>query len=173
MEERLIFPKLKDGDVFTVPLGDGRAAVGQVVSTYLSAHYVVIYDFVAPEDNIDLDAADSLQTEPLFGGLTFDALFRPGRWQVLGNSVVDGTKFLPAYKTGASEIGNCVIENFKGTRSRPATEVEEAIVPFRTCLSPIVLEQAMKAHLGMEPWLDLFEEVRWGQMVKSADIFGE
>ncbi|MCC3271715.1 immunity 26/phosphotriesterase HocA family protein [Arthrobacter zhangbolii] len=167
------FPKLKDGDVFKVPLGDGRAAVGQVISTYFSAHYVVIFDFVAQEDDIELNVTSALQSRPAFGGLTFDALFRPGRWQVLGNSVVDGRKFLPAYKTGASEIGNCVIEDFKGTRRRPATEVEEAIVPFRTTISPIILERAMKAHVGMEPWLDAFDEVRLGQTVKSADIFDD
>jgi len=134
---------------------------------------MVVFDFVASDAEVDLDVTDALQAQPLFGGLTFDGLFRPGRWQLFGNSVVDGSKFLPAYKIGASENGNCVIEDFKGERRRVATDVEEAIVPFRTTISPIILERAMKAHLGMEPWLDIFEGVRLGQMVKSAEIFDD
>lgn len=169
--QRLKFPTLKDGDVFKIPLGDGRAAVGQIVAPYFSAFYMVVFDFVAPEDDLHLHVTEALQAPPVFGGLTFDALFRPGRWQVVRNSAVDGRKFLPAYKTGASEIGNCVIEDFTGTRRRPATDLEEEIVPFRKTASPIVFERAMKAHLGLEPWLDVFDEVRLGQVVKSVDVF--
>lgn len=38
------------GDIFTVPLGDGRAALGQVIGKYKSSFYVVVFDLVVPED---------------------------------------------------------------------------------------------------------------------------
>lgn len=79
MTQELKFPKLNDGDVFKIPLGDGRAAIGQIISAYFSARYVVIYDYVAPEEDVDSYIDDALKARPLFGGLTFDALFRPGR----------------------------------------------------------------------------------------------
>lgn len=46
------FPTLNDGGVFKIPLGDDSAAVGQVVSSYLSTYYVTIFDLVAPEEEV-------------------------------------------------------------------------------------------------------------------------
>lgn len=56
---------LKDGDVFSVSLGDGTAAIGQIVSSYLASYYVVLFDFVAPENEIRSKVSDALHTTPL------------------------------------------------------------------------------------------------------------
>lgn len=165
-------PILKDGDVFKIPLGDGRAAVGQIVASYLASLYVVIFDFVAPEGEIRSQISEALQAPPLFGGLTYESLFRPGGWEVLENRLVDQGKFLPAYKVGTSDLGNCMIEDFNAGRRRPATAMEEEMIPFRSTFSAAVYERALKAHLGLEPWHDAFGRVRLGEVVKSADIFG-
>jgi hypothetical protein len=163
----------KDGDVFSIALGDGSAAVGQVVSSYLASHYVVLFDFVAPEDEVGSRISDALRAKPLFGGLTLDALFRPGRWQILENRAVDSKRYLPAYKTGASDLGNCKVEDFKGERSRVASDFEAENIPLRKTSAPIILERAMKAHLGLEPWHAAFDGVRLDNMVSSAELFGK
>lgn len=163
----------KGGDVFSISLGDGTAAVGQVVSSYLASYYVVLFDFVAPEDEVGSRISDALEAKTLFGGLTFDALFRPGRWQTLENRAVDSKRYLPAYKIGASDLGNFRVEDFKGKRSRVASGFETENIPFRKTSAPIILERAMKAHLGLEPWHAAFDGVRVNDIVTSAELFGE
>ncbi|UWX98480.1 immunity 26/phosphotriesterase HocA family protein [Arthrobacter zhaoxinii] len=167
------WPSLKDGDVFKIPLGDGRAAVGQVVSKYLSVYYVVIFDFVAPEEQVPSRVTEALGSEPLFAGLSRDALFRPERWQVLENRPVDSRKFLPAYKVGWRVPGQYVVEDFWGTRRRPATDLEEQILPFRATNSAAIFEDAIRAHVGLEPWDEFYDELRVGKFVKSADLFDD
>lgn len=164
---------LKDGDVFSIPLGDGTAAVGQIVSSYLASYYIVLFDFVAPENEIPSEISDALQAQPLFGGLTFDALFRPGRWRVLENRAVDSKRYLPAYKTGSSDLGNCKVEDFNGERSRVASDFDAENIPFRKTSAPIIFERAMKAHLGLEPWHPAFEGVHLGNVITSAELFGD
>ncbi|MCQ2001002.1 Imm26 family immunity protein [Arthrobacter zhaoxinii] len=164
---------MKDGDVFKIPLGDGRAAVGQIVSEHLSEYYVVIFDFVAPEEEVPSRVTEALESEPLFSGLSLDALFRPGRWQVLENRPVDGRNFLPAYRIVIGGPGNVMAENFRATRRRPATDLEKEILPFRDTFSAAIFERAMRAHVGLEPWRDVFDELRVGRYVKSADLFDD
>lgn len=164
---------LKDGDVFSVALGDGTAAVGQIVASYRASYYVVLFDFVAPEDEIRSKISDALQSKPLFGGLTFDALFRPGRWNVLENRAVDSKRYLPAYKTGTSDLGNLKVEDFKAERSRAVSDPDAENFPLRKTSAPIIFERAMKAHLGLEPWHPAFDGVRLGDVITSAELFGD
>ena len=166
-------PSLNDGDVFKIPLGDGRAAVGRIVAPYLSTYYVVIYDFVASEEEIPSLVTQALESEPLFAGLTFDALFRPGRWQVLENRPVDGWQFLPAYKVGWRVPGQYVVEDFPGTRRRPATELEKEILPYRATRSPAIFDDAVCAYAGLQPWAEHYDDLRAGAIVTSADLFGD
>lgn len=143
------------------------------MSSYLASHYLVLFDFVAPEDGIRSKISDALQAKPLFGGLTFDALFRPGRWHVLENRSVDSKRYLPAYKTGTSDLGNCKVEDFKAERSRNASDFEAENIPFRKTSAPIIIERAMKAHLGLEPWHAAFEGVRLDEVFSSSELFGD
>ncbi|MCQ2001001.1 Imm26 family immunity protein [Arthrobacter zhaoxinii] len=168
------WPSLKDGDVFKIPLGDGRAAVGQVVSTYFSGtYYVLIFDFIAAEEEVPSLVSEVLESEPLFAGLTFDALFRPGRWQMLENRPVDGRKFLPAYKIGGHTPARCMVVDFWGTRRRPATDLERETLPFRDTFSSAIFDNAIRAHAGLEPWAEYYDELRAGDIVTSAELFGD
>ncbi|MCC3293611.1 immunity 26/phosphotriesterase HocA family protein [Arthrobacter sp. zg-Y411] len=162
----------RDGDIFTIPLGDGRVSVGQVISSFHTAYYIVVRNFAARVDELPSRLPEALGAEPVLAGLTFDALIGHGHWKVVDNRPVDGKKYLPAYKTGTAEMGNCMIEDFKGEVWRPATAVEAEIIPFRENTAPIRFEKAMKAHMGLEPWNDSYERIRVGDVVTSADIFG-
>lgn len=164
---------LNDGDIFTIPLGDGRVSVGQIISSFHTACYIVIFDFAAPEEELPSRLPEALNAEPILAGLTFDALIGHGHWKLLGNRQVDGKKYLPAYKTGTAEMGNCMIEDFKGEVWRPATAAEAEIIPFRGNTSPIRFEKAMKAHMGLEPWDESYERIRARNVVTSADLFGD
>ncbi|MCQ1957546.1 immunity 26/phosphotriesterase HocA family protein [Arthrobacter sp. zg-Y826] len=166
-------PAPKEGDIFTIPLDTGRVAVGQVVASLHRAYYIVVFDVAVPANEMPLRTPEALRAKPILAGLTFDALIRHGHWHVVDHRPVDSKKFLPAYKTGAGHLGNCMIEDFKGKVWRPATPLEEEIIPFREFDSPISFEMAMKAHIGLTPWDESYERIRVGEVVTSADLFGE
>lgn len=165
------FPPLKSGDAFKIPLGDGRAALGQVIAAHLASIYIVVFDFAVPEEQLASRVPEALKADPVFSGLTFDGHFKPGQWEVLGNYPADKTRFLPAYKLGTSEFGDCRVIDFEGKRWRPATALEEEIIPFRKTTSSIRFERAIRAHMGLGPWNPAFDRIRAKEVVKSADIF--
>ncbi|UWX98482.1 immunity 26/phosphotriesterase HocA family protein [Arthrobacter zhaoxinii] len=142
----------KGGDIFTIPLDDDRVALGQVISSFHAAYYIVVFECTSLANEIPLQIPEALRSRPFLAGLTFAALIRHGHWTVVENRPVDSKKFLPAYKTGTDKLGNCMIEDFKGQVWRPATALEEKLIPFREITSPIRFEKAMKAHIGLEPW---------------------
>ncbi|MCQ2001003.1 Imm26 family immunity protein [Arthrobacter zhaoxinii] len=167
------WPSLNDGDVFKIPLGDGRAAVGQIVSKYLTSYYMVFFDFIAAEEEVPSLVTEALESEPLFAGLTYDGLFRPGRWQVLENRPVDGRKYLPAYIIGGHIPSRCKVEDFRGTRRRPATDLERETLPHRKTRSSAILDDAIRADAGLEPWVEYYDALRAGDVVTSAELFDD
>ena len=64
-----------------------------------------------------------------------------------------------------------MVVDFSGERMRPATELEKEILPNRTTLSAAIFEDALRAHVGLEPWRDSFDDLRAEKNVKSADLF--
>lgn len=78
-----------------------------------------------------------------------------------------------SFKTGTSDLGNCMVEDFKGERSRAASDFDEENLPFRKTSAPIIFERAIKAHLGLEPWHPAFDGVRLGNVITSAELFGD
>jgi hypothetical protein len=58
---------------------------------------------------------------------------------VLENRAVDSKRYLPAYKTGTSDLGNCMVEDFKAERSGTASDFDEENIPFRKTSAPIIL----------------------------------
>src|SRR5699024_5708483 len=94
----MIAPRLALGDVFVVPVGDGRAAVGQIVGTYGSdAYYFAIFDGVVSVDEVQDRLHDVLTGPVLLLALSMDAKFYAGHWTVVARAPVADIP-LPAYK---------------------------------------------------------------------------
>ena len=86
----------RKGDVFTIPLDDGRVHLGQVIAfeRFDLLFYIVVFDLVTtPERAPDL-VDRTLASRPILAGQTMDALFRPGGWKVVGNRPSDAARFL-------------------------------------------------------------------------------
>lgn len=164
--------KVKQGDLFAIPLGDGSAYVGQVISEYKSAWYVVIYDYVISAGKEVSAFADILASPPLFGSIVFDARLRPGMWEIIGNVEPDSVKHLPAFTYGSSDTNGVYVTDFHSTRSRPASGFEAQNIATMKIRSPLILEKAVRAHAGREPWLAPFDELRVGIGPSSAELFG-
>jgi Immunity protein 26 len=161
------------GDVFIVPLGDHRSGVGQVVATYgRDAYFFAIFDRVLPLDEASELATQALTAPVLLLALSMDAKIQAGHWRVVAHEAVDPSIPLPAYKEAVGTAGSIEVVSYSGDQRRPATAIEAAALPNRKVVAPVRLERALRACLGLEPWLDAFDELRAEGRVTTADIFG-
>ncbi len=160
------------GDVFIVPTGDGRAAVGQVVGSYgRHAYYFAIFDFILPLEDAVRRASEALTAPLLLLGLSLDAKIHSGEWTVVARAPVDAALPLPAYKESVGDPPRVDVVDYSGQRRRTATAAEAEWLPNRKVVAPVRLERALKAQLGLEPWLDAFNELRAASIVSSAEVF--
>ena len=158
--------------MFIVPTSDGRAGVGQVVGTYgLDAYYLAIFQLVLPPDRLVARAKDALTSGLLLLGLSLDAKFHAGHWNIAGRAPVDPATPLPAYKEAVTSHDHIDVVDYSGKRRRRATSAESASLPYRKVVAPVRLERALNASLGLEPWLRAFEDLQPSSIVPSADVF--
>src|SRR4051794_1018214 len=77
------------GDVFTVPFGDDRVGVGQIVGVYGdNAYYFAIFDVALPVTEARERAIEAISTPLLFLALSLDAKLHAGQWLVVGRASV-------------------------------------------------------------------------------------
>ena len=90
----------RKGDVFTIPLDDGRVHLGQVIAfeRFDLLFYIVVFDLVTTPERAAGLVDRALASRPILAGQTTEALFRPGGWKVAGNRPSEAARFLPAYK---------------------------------------------------------------------------
>jgi hypothetical protein len=168
-----VVSRLRIGDVFVVPTGDDRAGVGQVVATYgKDAYFFAIFDVVLPLDEAVDRAVEGLLAPVRFLALSMDAKLHAGHWTIVTQAPVNPRIPLPAYKEAVGVPSQVEVVDYSGTRRRPATSIEAEALPNRKVVAPVRLEKALRASLGLEPWLDIFEELRAEGRVTTADIFG-
>lgn len=149
------------GDVFTIPCGDGRVGVGQVVARYGKDAY-----FLAVFESVVLAADPSERVSEVLAGpvqllaLSLDAKFHAGDWKIIGRAPVREEMPLPAYKEAVTSGDHVDVVDYTGSRRRRATKEEVDRLPNRKVVAPVRLERALRAGLGLEPWLDAFNELR-------------
>ena len=121
----------RKGDVFTIPLDDGRVHLGQVIAfeRFDLLFYTVVFDLVTTPERAPGLVDRALASRPILAGQTMDALFRPGGWKVVGNRPSEAARFLPAYKRDTPQ--GIFVKDFLATRQRPATPEEAERLPAR------------------------------------------
>lgn len=165
--------KLRDGDVFSIPLGDGRAGLGQIVGHYgESAYFFAIFDSVVPEQEIPIKFQDLLAGPVKFLALSMDAKLHVGDWRVVAQAPIRADIPLPAYKEAVTTHDHIDVVDHSGTRRRRATKAEATSLPNRSIVAPVRLERALKASLGLEQWLEAYEELR-PHGITSREAFPE
>lgn len=164
---------LSVGDVFVVPVGDGRTAIGQVVGTYGNdAYFFAIFERVFESEVGEEQAMEALADPVRFLALSLDAKLHAGHWTIVGNAPVGAAVELPAYKEAIGRPGQVDVVDHSGTRRRPATPSEAAALPNRKVVAPVRLEKALRASLGLEPWTEAYDELRVGGRPTTSDLFG-
>lgn len=137
-------PKLCAGDIFTIPLPDGRHAIGSIVISEIEL-YIVVYQELTEERVFDGESVRSLT--PVFAGLTSDALFFHRRWEVVSHSSVDDRIPLPWYAVNGP-IG-LVLKDFDGVYIRMASPEDLKFYGYQKSVAPITFVEAIAALHGI------------------------
>ncbi len=155
------------GDVFQIPIDDARVGYGQVIAQPLKGVlYICAFRMTTMRDEQPyLDAI--LGSEVLLAGNTFDAKIWHGHWPVVGN-VEPKAIALPNYKEGAP--GQALVESFDQKRRRRATAEEERLLPYRSYSAPMVIQDALKAALGIGEWLPNYEDLKYERVRQAASV---
>jgi len=151
-----VSPRLSVGDVFLIPVEGTTAAVGQIVATYLNAFFLATFDGITETDAPDVDRA--LASPVVFLVLALDAKLALGHWPIVARRPVADDIPLPAFKEAVGSPERIRVIDHSGTRERSATAEEARALRHRAIIAPVLLERAVRARLGLEPWLDAFDE---------------
>ncbi|WP_279304113.1 Imm26 family immunity protein [Microbacterium testaceum] len=167
-------PRPNEGEVFLVPLGDGRSVAGQVLAKFRRVNYFLATFDVVLEGDAVFPSLQQLTTAPVsLLCLSLDAKLRNGDWPVIGRSPVSVIDSLPAFKVAVNEPWNFQIEDYSGTRTRPASPEDERLYPFRTVVAPIRLERAAQALEGLREWDREWDELLPDPETSWIRAFGE
>lgn len=165
-------PPLSVGDVFVIPLDAKRWGAGQVVGRYGEDAYYFAF-FARTHAGSELpDPIAAVDDDIALLGLSFDARFTDGTWEVIGNTGVADEVPLPAYREAVGGPDRVDVVDYSGTVRRRASPEEAAILGNRKFVAPIRLERAMSAKAGIRPWLDSYAELEPGSSMTSRAVFG-
>jgi len=162
--------KLKEGDIFSITVGDKGFGLGQVVKipNKESLSVVIYKELFNSLKKVNLSEILKNCT-PLFFGNTFDAKFYHKHWVILGNDKLNlELIILPYYKIGSFPV---YIEDFDEKRIKRASKEEEEELIFRKYIAPVRLENALLAHHGLKEWKDdLFNPLLYSYNIKSNEL---
>jgi hypothetical protein len=156
--------KFKIGDIFSIPIGDGRFGYGLVVE-YFSKHliYCVFYSGLLSRE-IQL-----AHTNIFLAGITTGVKIENGDWQIVSTetrNLADIRK--PNFKVMIE--GRMHIVSFSGQTKRKIEEEEADILSFRSVIAPIRYEKALCAHFGVGEWQQPYDELLYENVIRSNDI---
>jgi hypothetical protein len=149
-----------------------RVAFGQVVAEARASLYFALFE--RAYDRRTAPGARTVVNDAIaFVALSFDGKLRVGDWEIVGNEPVSVEIALPAYKRSVGSPDRFEVVDFSGQRRRAASTDEAETLPYRTVVSPAVLEDALRAHHGLAPWDELYDELRPVEPTRSsAHLFG-
>ncbi|NEB02594.1 Imm26 family immunity protein [Streptomyces sp. SID13726] len=157
--------KYRQGDVFSIPVADGMPAAGRVVLKMRGGNILVA---VYPERSETVDSVDLERlsvSRPVFTVETMDLFIKNGNWPVLGKWAPAVESPIPVYKTQFEPGGPFYEQHIDGTIGGQLTDEEAVHLKRQKSFSPALVEKALRALQGLEPWLPVFDEMRSGEAV--------
>jgi hypothetical protein len=112
---------LREGDVFEIPIGEGRSALGQII-TFLAgtriAFLMVGYPGAYPPGAGGVAVDDILREPPIIEALTTYIPLRQGRWRVVANRPLPGGYVKPLFRIGGPGGDEVVDHNLDRVQGR-------------------------------------------------------
>ena len=160
--------KAKVGDVFLIPLDESSCVGGQVVSIRDDDElYLAVFGQLLSRNEIDPEVATS--GAPRLLGLSFDAKLWHGHWPIIGNLIEKvGDYPQPNYKV--RRAGQLYLQSRDLTVNRPATDEEAEALEYRTVSDAAVIEDAIKATLGITEWNEHYDDLHADYAIASAKL---
>jgi hypothetical protein len=166
--------RIRQGDVYAIPIDERRYALSQVVGVWAKkCYYFAVFDIVCyyPIQKSNPLAISDLSIK--FITLSFDAKIYHGDWEMVGSFPVRSDIPFPAYKEEVSLQQKTYIVDYTGTRSRLATTGEASLLEDRIIVAPVSIEKALRASLGMQEWDSDYDELLPENiMLTSNEAFG-
>ncbi len=165
--------RLHVGDVFTIPIDQDRLALGQIVGKYgRHAYYLAVFDAEVASGAPQPVGPVAAGGRVVFLALALDAKFYVGDWVVVGKAPVRSDIPLPAYKEAVGTFDHIDVVDYSGEGRRRATASEAQVLPNRTIIAPVCLEDAVRARAGLEPWADEYARLIPDEDLTTARLFG-
>lgn len=150
----------RSGDLFAVPLDDHQVGYGLLVAPDSEATYHAVAFTARSRSREWLEVQEVASTTVALVAIVLDPPIGK-RWPLVGNIDVDPAMYpLPAYKVGVHPPGKYVVEDYSGSRNRPADATEIQLLPFRMTISPAFFAGALKAWHGVKGWLPGYDRLR-------------
>ncbi|WP_306319993.1 MULTISPECIES: Imm26 family immunity protein [unclassified Streptomyces] len=150
--------RFESGDVLTVPVGEGRKAVAQVVEKMRGMVLLAVF----PE-LYDADAALDVGTlgldEPIFLVETMDQRLKKGEWPVIGNREVSPGIRVPVYKVWVEPPGEFRTQDIHGNVGDTITAARAEELKRPTSFTNTAVEEAIRGMHGLAPWYEAFEKM--------------
>lgn len=157
--------KARAGDVFLIPIDETRWGIGQIAGDWKGELYIVIFDAVWHDRNVDPATVNT--SKPLFAALSLDAKIHHGDWPIIGNVAANlGAIPQPVFKV--NQDGAVFLESRDRTVTRRASEAEADVLRLRTVIAPVRLEKALKAHNGIGDWNPRYDDLIYSYAWESA-----
>lgn len=164
--------KLNIGDIFTIPLSDNEVGFGQIISFPISKDQFIMVCFELKENKVGKYEVKKIIESPIiFLGYTVDALLYHNRWEIIGNYTNNIEDYvLPYHKIGIPP-SDAFMTDYKGNKvAKISGEVFEQL-GFKTSVSPIRFQNALKAHFGLQDWIEEdYNKILYSETLKSVEI---
>nr|WSZ15685.1 immunity 26/phosphotriesterase HocA family protein [Streptomyces canus] len=152
--------KYRLNDVFFIPVADGTPAAGRIILQIRGGNILVT---VYPEHSQIVENADLERlsvSRPVFTVETMDLFIKNGKWPVLGNWTPLVESQIPVYKTQFEPGGPYFEQRIDGIVGGQLADEEAIHLKRQKSFSPALVEKAVRAFQGLDPWIPVFDEMR-------------
>jgi hypothetical protein len=89
--------KYKVGDVFLIPLENGRYGVGRILINYMAVVFIEMYSITPINDVLEFDFKEALKEKPISKRWCYDTFLKKGIWTIIDNKPVEGDIDIPYF----------------------------------------------------------------------------
>ena len=164
--------KLRQADVFTIPLSETEVGFGQIVNFPVSQHVfmICVFDHTASVTEA-FDIEDICNSAVVFFGSTTDAKLYHGDWILVGNHSASTSRLeMPYFKLGTAG-GDMRLVDYQGKVLGAINENAFEQLEYKWSCSPIRFENALKAYRGLSEWDEAYDKLLYSRTLASVDIF--
>ncbi|WP_323519620.1 Imm26 family immunity protein [Mucilaginibacter sp. 10I4] len=158
--------KIKEGDIFTIPIDEQTQGYGQIVKIPNKHSFIMAVFEGRWDKNETVSLEEIIKKQTLFLGFTTDALLFHGRWVIVGNIISNLSSFtMPFFKLGLPSEPQKLV-NYNLDEIRLATPEESKLLAFHSSSSPIGYQKALQAHYGLIEY-DLDQVFQYKHLVNT------